>query len=402
VSFAGLLLNFIAIPLMSVIQVAGLAAVASAGVLPPLAAACGWIAHIGTAALLRSAGLVDVAPWLVADVPPPAVWVLVLWYSAWTTLFIVRRPRLRRAALAAIVVAGVILLSAPDVARRTLVEPPPEGWTRVVVLDVGQGDATLVQPVGARPFLVDAGGVPGSTFDVGRRVTLPAAWACGVHTLSALVLTHGDPDHIGGAPAVLRALAPGAVWEGIPVPRHEPLRRLHDAAARAGIPWLERRAGEVVRFGSMTVTVLNPPEPDWERQKVRNDDSLVLELRVGSVAVVLPGDISSAVERAVVERFTPAPLVIIKAPHHGSAGSSSQPFIEALHPAAVIFSAGKRNPFGHPAPPAVDRYRSAGATVFSTADEGAVVIDTDGHAVRVWTWTGRSVEFAAPDSSSRH
>ena len=122
---------------------------------------------------------------------------------------------------------------------------------------------------------------------------------------------------------------------------------------------------------------------------MRNDDSIVLEVRIGDVAFVLPGDITAAVEPAVLAHLDPAPIVIVKAPHHGSAGSSSQAFVDTLHPAAVVFSAGRRNPFGHPAPAVVDRYRRAGALIFSTADEGAVVIDTDGHTVRAWTWTGR-------------
>jgi competence protein ComEC len=396
VSFAGLLLNFIAIPLMSLIQVAGLAAVAATPLSSALAAGCGWVAHVSTVGLLGSAALVDVAPWLVVDLPPPAIWVIALWYAGWAGVFLSRRPRSRRVAITAIGAAALVLLIGPGAARSTIVAPPPEGWTRVVVLDVGQGDATLIQPAGAAPLLVDAGGVPGSAFDVGRRVTLPAAWAFGVASLSALVLTHGDPDHIGGAPAILRALSPAAVWDGIPVPRHEPLRRLRDAAQRTGVPWIEKRAGDTASIGAAAIAVLNPPPPDWERQKVRNDDSIVLEVRVGDVAFVLPGDITAASERDVIARFVPAPIVIVKAPHHGSAGSSSLPFVDTLHPAAVIFSAGRRNPFGHPAPVIVDRYRRAGARIFSTADDGAVVIDTDGHTVRAWTWAGRYMEFVAP------
>jgi len=88
--------------------------------------------------------------------------------------------------------------------------------------------------------------------------------------------------------------------------------------------------------------------------------------------------------------------VIVKAPHHGSAGSSSQAFVDALHPAAVIFSAGRRNPFGHPAPVVVERYRAAGARVFSTADDGAVVVDTDGVTVTMWTWNGQRLSLHAP------
>ena len=267
--------------------------------------------------------------------------------------------------------------------------PAPAGWTRVVFFDVGQGDATLIQPPDAPPILVDAGGVAGTTFDLGRRVTLPAAWAFGVTRLGALVLTHGDPDHIGGAPPLLRPLAPREIWDGIPVPPHVPMQRLRASADRAHIPWTAHRAGDFVKFGRLRIRVLNPPEPDWERRRVRNDDSIVLEIRTGNVAFLLPGDVTRTVEPAVVRALAPAPTVIVKAPHHGSAGSSSQEFVDALHPSAAIFSAGPRNPFGHPARVVVDRYRSAGAQIFSTAEDGAVVVDTDGSVAVVWTWGSR-------------
>jgi competence protein ComEC len=407
VSVAGLLLNFLAIPLMSIIQVAGLAAVGLALLSASAARASGWIAHAGTAALVRSASLVDLAPWLVVDIPPPAMWLIACWFVGWTALLIARRPASRGVALATIVSSALLILHAAPVTSASRVPPPADGWTRVAFLDVGQGDATLVWPAGALPLLVDAGGVPGSAFDLGRRVTLPAVWALGVRRLGALVLTHGDPDHIGGAPALLRAVSPLEVWDGIPVPRHEPLQRLRAAAAAAGVPWIERRAGEALTAGAAGITVINPPEPDWERPKVRNDDSIVLEVRVGDVAILLPGDITSAIEPDVIRRLAPSRFLIVKAPHHGSAGSSSQAFVDATHPAAVMFSAGRRNPFGHPAPAIVQRYRAAGARVFSTADDGAVVIDTDGKTVVVWTWTGRREMLASRptahhDQSPRH
>lgn len=384
VSFAGLLLNFAAIPLMSIIQVAGLAAVALAHVWPAAAAVPGWVAHIATMALLRSAALVDAAPWLVLDVPAPAWWVTAGWYAGWGGWLVPRRRTTRFAGAALAGIAAWLLFTAPPFARATRVPPPAPGWTRVVVLDVGQGDATLIQPAGQPPLLVDAGGVAGSAFDLGRRVTLPALWAFGVERLSTLVLTHGDPDHIGGAPPLLRALAPVAVWEGVPVPRHEPLRLLRAAAARASVRWRERRAGDAATAGGLRLRVLNPPPAEWERQRVRNDDSIVLEARIGGVAILLPGDITQAVEREVAARFEPAPLVVVKAPHHGSGGSSSIPFVAALRPAIALISAGARNPFGHPAPAVVARYRAAGARVFNTAEDGAIVIDTDGERVVVW------------------
>jgi competence protein ComEC len=306
------------------------------------------------------------------------------WYAAWTVMLCWRARAPRAAAGVVAIVCAALILAGRPITRAVSVPRAPAGWTRLIFLDVGQGDATLVQASSGESLLVDTGGAPGSAFDVGRRVTLPASWAFGVARLDALVLTHGDPDHIGGAPAIVRALRPYELWDGIPVPGHAPMQRIRDQATRAGIRWIERWSGESLRAAGVDVRVLNPPPPDWERRRVRNDDSIVLEIRVGDVAFVLPGDITQAVEPSVLSAFADAPFVVVKAPHHGSAGSSSQSFVDALHPSAVIVSAGKRNPFGHPAPVIVDRYRSAGARVFSTGDTGAIVIDTDGKRVDVW------------------
>jgi competence protein ComEC len=275
---------------------------------------------------------------------------------------------------------------------------------RVVVLDVGQGDATVVALPGARAVLVDTGGIAPVTtgphafdappgFDIGDRVVARVLRALGVRRLDALVVTHGDPDHVLGARGVLKHLATDAIWEGVPVPPHPGLRSLAAFARNESVTWRTVRAGDIERVGDVELRVLHPPPPDWERQRVRNDDSVVLEIRIGAVSVVLPGDIGKEGERAILPRLEQGRLVILKAPHHGSATSSSQELLDRLRPKAVIVSCGRNNRFGHPHPTVLERYRTMGSAIFSTAEDGAVFVETDGQRVDIRGWEGRQISI---------
>ena len=390
ITFAGLLLNFAAIPLMTVAQAASIGTLLCAPFSAAIAAGCGYLAHVAAAGILRSAQLVEVAPWLSRDVPAPSWGLLVAYYACAALLLF---PRYRRLALGGIALSFAIMIAGPA-AGRGAAQPPSRGHLRVVFFDVGQGDATLVWTAEGHAMLVDAGGLAGSTFDIGERVLAPSIRALGVRSLDALVLTHGDPDHIGGAATAIRRFTPRSVWEGTPVPAHAGLRELAALAVTRHAIWRTVQAGDSERSGDATIRVLHPPPPDWERQRVRNDDSVVLELRLGGVSILLPGDIGSEPERTLAPRLALAPTVIVKAPHHGSATSSTQAFIDAVHPAAVIFSAGRGNRFGHPAPAVVARYRAAGAITFGTDEDGAVVVETDGKRVEISTWSGRRISIA--------
>jgi competence protein ComEC len=345
--------------------------------------------------LAASASLVEWLPWLALRMPAPAVWVAASYLLglagvvAASHLAPGRRGArvIRRGSLAIAVASAIWILAAPSTWRWPW---RIDGRLRVVTLDVGQGDATLVEfPDGAR-WLVDAGGLPGSvSFDIGERVVAPALWARGTGRLDRLLLTHGDPDHMGGAAAVVDDFAP-QVYDGVPVRSHAPLQSLRYRARARHRIWGRLTRGDVFAVGGAHVRVWHPPPPDWERQRVRNDDSIVIEVRFGDVSVVLPGDISAEVERALAAEIPPARHRVLKAAHHGSATSTSDAWLEALRPEVVVFSCGRENRYGHPAPAVLRRVLDRGADVFRTDQDGQVVVETDGKALEVRSFTGRT------------
>ena len=288
VTAAGLLLNFAAIPLMSAVQSGGMVLLVAEALVPAAAPAVGWLTHLAAWALVESARLVDVMPWSVARVPAPARGVLAGYYAGWAVWFAARSVPpartagrvliacARRAGAGVIVVCGAWIVFTPHLRfGRT-------AFLEATFIDVGQGAATLVRFPSGHALLVDAGGGGAGRFDVGRRVVEPAVWAAGVHRVTHVVATHGDADHVGGAPSIVADLRPLEVWEGVPVPPEPLLHQLTASAERAGTVWRTVQRGDRVRFGAAEVIAWNPEPPEWERQRVRNDDSVVVELRFGA------------------------------------------------------------------------------------------------------------------------
>lgn len=430
VTFAGLLLNFGAIPLMAVAQLAGMLVVPLYAVSPAIARLAGWCAHLGAEGLVRTADLVRFAPWSTWRVPPPHTMVVLVYYGAAIAAWVVcrrapvgvrtavatgRREQLAtgsgprgeqgdaqavrpqtgaRLALVAWAVAGIWIVTSPG-----SLPGGGDGRLHVIFLDVGQGDSALVRFPHGASLLVDAGGLTGtSSFDVGDRVVGAALRHIGVRRLGTLALTHGDADHIGGAASVLREFRPMDVWDGVPVPRLTSLQQLHAWASAGGARWTTVQRADRTEIDGVRVLVHHPAIPDWERQDVRNDDSIVIEVRWGGVSVVLTGDIGRETEAEIAARFEPAALRVVKVPHHGSNTSSSELFLHALRPDVAVISVGRSNNFGHPAPAVLRRYADAGAAIFRTDQDGAVTIDTDGRTVSVSTFTGRLQRLSQPRS----
>lgn len=389
VGVAGLLLNFVAIPAMVVAQLSGLLLIVL-GSWPWLhgpASLLALTAHKAIWALTGSAGLVDVVPWVSWRVPPPPV-VLTMGYYAVVALALVWRGRrwVWRVAVGAAMACACLIVTAPWAPWQR----PVPGWVRVTMIDVGQGEAIVVQFASGHVLLVDAGGTAG-TFDVGGRVVTPALWALGVRRITWLALTHADVDHAGGAARVAADLAPLEIWEGVPVPAHPLMGELRSVAQTKGAAWRRLQKGHQIELDNAVIEVLHPLVPDWERRGVRNDDSVVLRLRVGLVEVLLTGDAGPEFELPFTRGDPSPPIRVLKVGHHGSRTSSGEDFLDRYAPVMALVSAGRDNLFGHPSPVVMDRLARRGIDVFRTDRDGAVVIETDGREAHVRTATGRSL-----------
>jgi competence protein ComEC len=220
-------------------------------------------------------------------------------------------------------------------------------------------------------LLFDAAAAWPDGLDHGQATVVPALQALGVRRLDALVVSHADTDHAGGAPSVRHALRPRREYSGPDVGRGR--------VCAAGQRW----TWDGVRF-----EFLHPP-PHYPA--LGNQNSCVLRVSAGATAALLTGDIDATVEQALA-RERPAALRadMLMVPHHGSGSSSSAAFVNAVSPVWAVVSAGYRNRFGHPRADVVARYAEHGARTINTADAGMVWARLDGERGIRWLRVGRA------------
>ncbi len=276
--------------------------------------------------------------------------------------------------LPALLAGSAVALALPVVPPLLL---PPT--LEVVVLDVGQGDAILLGSPRGRWVLVDAGPrSPG--WDAGERRILPYLRRRGIGRLEAVVLTHPDMDHIGGALAVLGGVEVGAVIDPARVTGKAAWVDLLDLARSRGVGWA--RAGDARRLSwdGVDLEVLHPPAPgpgaDAGGGGVANDDSVVLLLRWGRFRALLTGDAPAEVEEAVLGRID-GPVHLLKVGHHGSLTSTSAALLDRARPEIAVIPVGSRNRYGHPHPRVLARLHDSGARIFRTDRDGTVVVRVD-------------------------
>ena len=353
VSLVSALANAVAIPVVTLAVVP----LALAGIALPLDAS--WqVAHAAFAALMLL--LEALAAWPAATwaqhAPPP-----------WTV---------------AVATAGVVLLLAPRgvpgrwfgavwVLPLFFVMPPrpPEGAVRIVTLDVGQGLAVAVE-TRTHALLYDTGPRLGETADAGGRIVAPYLRARGVRSLDALVVSHADLDHSGGAISLLQTVPVGTLYSSLPVDSPIVAR-----AAAGGTSW-RCHAGQRWTWDGVRFEMLSPPIERYAGGGVKtNDLSCVLMITAGARRALVAGDIEAVSEAHLLRvdsRALAADVLVV--PHHGSRTSSTPAFVAAVAPRVAIFAAGYLNRFNHPRPDVVARYERRGALSMRTDRLGAVTV----------------------------
>ncbi|HKY31081.1 MAG TPA: DNA internalization-related competence protein ComEC/Rec2 [Candidatus Polarisedimenticolia bacterium] len=284
-------------------------------------------------------------------------------------------PLARRWAWIAWGCCAAVLAAPLDTRRR------PEGL-RVTFLDVGQGDAVLLETPGGERLLVDAGGSPSGHHDAGERIVGPALWDRGVASIDRLILTHSDADHAGGAAAVAEGFRPKEIAGPSGWPAWRPAAgRL--AARAPGARWRELVKGDRICLRGACVEVLHPPGRSAPPAARPNEQSLVLRVSSGGAAALLTGDAGSATERELEATLLPARL--LKVGHHGSRTATSERLLAAAAPRLAVISCGQNNPFGHPHRETLQRLQAAGVRILSTDRHGEVEVELLPRHTRVRT-----------------
>lgn len=248
------------------------------------------------------------------------------------------------------------------------------GTLTVTWLDVGQGDAAVIQ-CGGQSMLIDGGKPEKSSYIY--------AWLQqhGLSYLDVIVATHVDADHIGGLSGALNYASVGTAYCPETTGTTETFQSFVKYLAQRGKQITVPTAGETFALGGAQIQILGP----LHRAEDSNDNSIVLKVSFGATSFLFTGDAERAEEQDLLNSGVNLQSTVLKVGHHGSDTSTSYPFLRAVAPQYAVISVGAGNIYGHPTEAVLSRLRDAGVTTFRTDMQGEITAVSDGQTINFST-----------------
>ncbi len=371
-SLAGFLSNPLIVPLVGFVVVPlGLLIGLFSLTLPAAAAPFVWVADLLVKLTLWVVRLLANLPLANIGVPAPNLAEVALLYFFITFLFLIRSNRYARVAVAAV---SLMLIADGTYWWR---ERYHRKELRVTHLNVGQGDAAVIEFPGSKVMVLDAGGTAFGDFDTGEAIVGPYLRRRKILKADYLAVSHARVDHYGGMRALVNEFAPAEFWSGPAKAKRPRFDDLEEAVEKAKITRIALSQDEPCRvIDGVKVCVLHAPPERGE------DASVVLRFEFRGLSYLLAGDIDKKDERLLQSKASELRSTVVKVPRHGSATASSEEFVSMVRPKLAIISAGGRIA-GRPASEEVrERYRNVGAEVLRTDEDGAIIVETDGKTLR--------------------
>lgn len=266
---------------------------------------------------------------------------------------------------------------------------------RLAFLDVGQGDATVIETASGQTILVDGGGNVRydnnetwrrrkNSFQVGEDVIVPYLKSQGIRKIDLLILTHGDMDHINGLLDVIRRFPVQKVVRNSRFPANEDEQKIVMELTKQNVPIYVAPTGHTWEIEEgIGLTFLHPDPVRPGNKGEPNEDSVVCLLSVHDTKVLFPGDIGASTEKHLLKRWSWPAVDILKVAHHGSESSTHETWLDVLSPKYAVISAGRFNSYGHPAPEVISRLEKRGISIWRTDQHGAVIIEIGKKGMKV-------------------
>lgn len=391
VTFAGIGLNALASPLMTLLLGVGVPTVILAAALPALAVWPAKLLAMVTSGLLALTDLDGMPAWLSYRVPEPPVWVS--WGFVLSVVIAgLTLGRVRRVFQASMVAAGifVMLISLHAFSPRL-----PRGALEVTALDCGEGDAIFVVLPDQTTMLIDGGGgrfgsgregtFRGRRWDAGDSVVSPYLWSRGVKKIDVVALTDSRGGHVGGLASVLGNFRVGEFWHAsdAPTPGFDAL--LEQVWAR-DIPDRKIVAGDVIPLGGAEIRILWPPATQQPSPISSDDESLVMRITAGEASALLAGDFQPGMQRAIFAPGEAVKSLALVAVHQGAEQSLLPELLARTSPHVAIMSFESENPEEEPEREAVKPIQKVGARILSPGRSGAVTVEIRGSSLSVRTY----------------